>query len=355
MAFAISGDALLAAVAEVTASEDTSALATRLAKAIHDLFGKDADVAVVHGERELARARHGAASPGDVKLSERIAASRAGIEVTISGPVDDDARTSLVSLVRIAAKRAHQHTLLVAAQNLARERQEIVSIVSHDLRTPLQSLGLGLDALDMLISGTSAATPCASTIARMQRSVATMGRLLGDLLDVSRIHDGALSVHVRSCDAGKLVREMAEQHAPLAAAKGFAFHASAPEVGTVMCDASRMTQALSNFVSNAIRHATQGPIELRATTRGDVVRFEVEDRGPGIPADVRAQLFDRLYQAQDGGRRGGLGLGLYIAKGIAAAHGARIGVDSEVGRGSTFWIELDQRSIAASRPATRGE
>ena len=352
MAFAISGDSLLASVAQVTASEDTSTLATQLAKAIHDVFGKDAEVAVVQGERELARARHGAASARDVRISERVAASHAGVDVAISGPIDAEARASLVSLVQIAAMRAHQHSLLVLAQNQARERQEIVSIVSHDLRTPLQSLGLGLDALDMLISGTSAATPCASTIARMQRSVATMGRLLGDLLDVSRIHDGALSVHVRTCDTAKLIREMAEQHAPLAAAKGFTFHASAPEGGAVMCDASRMTQALSNFVSNAIRHATQGPIELRATTRGDVVRFEVEDRGPGIPSEVRAQLFDRLYQAQDGGRRGGLGLGLYIAKGIAAAHGARIGVDSEVGRGSTFWIEIDQRS-AASRPASR--
>jgi signal transduction histidine kinase len=350
---------VLATIVEIAAGSDIATIATSLAAGAHELFGTDAEVSVDRRDRRLAHARKGAAQAeaGERRFTQQAAATQVSVALTLGGGSSPEAsqraESQAPALVAIATAGIHKLCLVADARDLARDRQEIVSVLSHDLRTPLQSLGLGLDALDLLLAGTLVAAPCASTIKRMQRAVAAMGRLLGDLLDVSRIHDGALSIHVKTCDASKLVSDVAEQHAPLAATRGFALQVSSAGAGSLVCDAGRVTQALSNLLSNAIRHADRGPIQLRALRQGERVRFEVEDAGPGIPDEVRARLFDRLYRPNDeDGRRGGLGLGLYIAKGIVAAHGGTIGVDSEVGRGSTFWIELQDRpSVAARRDA----
>jgi signal transduction histidine kinase len=231
-------------------------------------------------------------------------------------------------------------SLLEEARSGARERQEIVAIVSHDLRTPLQTFALGLDVLK---ASFGADLPkVASTVARMERSVGSMQRLLGDLLDVSRIRESVLSIQIEKQEPSALIDAVIEQNAPIARAKGLRMTRGECAEGSVACDGARVTQALTNLVGNALRHTEQGTIVVRALPAADeMVRFEVTDTGSGIHPEIKARLFERLYQEPSDGRRtGSLRLGLYLVRGIVLAHGGTFGVESDLGTGSTFWFAI---------------
>lgn len=257
-----------------------------------------------------------------------------------SRPLDPSERLVAAHLHLVTLASAERLLLLTTAQEKARERQEIVAIVSHDLRTPLQTFAMGLDAIERTVSG-PARTSIEATTARMKRSITSMTRLLEDLLDVSRIHDGALPLRVARHAIAPLLEELCAQHLPMAHKRGIALHAEVEPELEIVCDAERLTQALGNVLSNALRHTDRGSITLRARRiAGARARIEVADTGVGIAPDVRARLFERLYQGETSGRAGGLGLGLFIVQGIVGAHGGSVAVDSDVGRGTTFSIEL---------------
>ena len=242
------------------------------------------------------------------------------------------------------ARRASIAVDNVRLYNEAREavlaREDLLAIVSHDLRNPL---GVVLASSALLLK--SSLPPDKDERARrqveaIQRAGNRMNRLIRDLLDFASIQGGRLSVNLRPHDAAAVVAAVTEALEPLAVAKQLRLVSEADAELRVSCDHDRVVQLFSNLVGNAIKFTPEGGcITVRATKDGADVRFAVTDTGPGIPTVEMPHLFDRYYQAQRRNREG-IGLGLSIARGIVEAHGGRIWVESEEGRGSTFYFTL---------------
>jgi signal transduction histidine kinase len=340
---------LVEASLEITSAETLALVAEATVRAIASIFDAEGSVTLTHRGQEVSAGAHLAdLAPGQVSLT--VAGSPRDVGGTLSirraaRNLDPSERLVAAHLLRVALTSASRLHLLNEARERARERQEIVAIVSHDLRTPLQSFALGLDAIDLL-GGDVLRRKIAGPVARMTRSIGTMTGLLTDLLDVSRIHDTMLPVRLAPQRIGELLSEVQDEHMLLAEKKGIALTSEVePEGLSCVCDAARLSQALDNIIANALRYTEKGSIHIRArAVPGDRARFEVTDTGPGIAPHVRARLFDRLFQGEGAQRPGSLGLGLYIVKGIALAHGGAVGVESELGRGTTFWLELPRRS-----------
>lgn len=175
-----------------------------------------------------------------------------------------------------------------------------------------------------------------------------MNRLIEDLLEVALVEAGRLRVEFALLLAADLARDAVEMQRPLADASGVTISLEVePEVRTVWAERRRLLQVFENLVGNATKFTPPGGrIVVRVATKNEDVMFSVTDTGVGIASDALPHVFDRFWQATTRARRLGAGLGLPITKGIVEAHGGRIAVDSEVGRGTTFFftIPASQRS-----------
>ena len=218
----------------------------------------------------------------------------------------------------------------------------LLRTVSHDLRNPL---GVVLASTALLLK--SNLPPDKEERARrqveaIQRAGNRMNRLIRDLLDFASIQAGRLSVSLRPQEVAAMVNEVLEVTEPLATTKSLRLVADVAPGLAIRCDHDRVIQLFSNLVGNAVKFTPDGgTITVHAAADGEVVRFSVTDTGPGISADELPHVFDRYYQAQRK-NRDGIGLGLSIARGIVEAHGGRIWVESEEGKGSTFFFTLPQ-------------
>jgi PAS domain S-box-containing protein len=225
-------------------------------------------------------------------------------------------------------------------------RDQILAIVSHDLRNPLSAIDLASQLL--YESATGAGDARASRQASIiRRNAARMARLIGDLLDVSSIQAGKLAIVRRPVELGPLMAEAREAHEPHARDKGIDFDVRAEVDGARLSgDRDRILQVLSNLVGNAIKFCRAGDrVTVQARVVDGQARIQVSDTGPGIPEQDRGHVFDLYWK----GRRGGTGLGLAISKGIVEAHGGRIEVAGGPERGSTFafTVPLVQHEQAA--------
>ena len=222
-------------------------------------------------------------------------------------------------------------------------REELLAIVSHDLRTPLNviSLSAALLADDMPRANRSART--VKWIDDIRRAANLMSRMLSDLLDGTRFEEGRFRLSAETRDAVGVVRECAAQFDALARAHDVTIRVDVPATPVAVVahfDHDRILQVLSNLVRNALQFTPAGGlIALRVTAEADGCRIAVSDTGPGIPAADRERIFERFHRSESADRTG-LGLGLYISKAIVEAHGGRIWADGEVGHGSTFSFTL---------------
>ncbi|HVH47057.1 MAG TPA: ATP-binding protein [Labilithrix sp.] len=217
------------------------------------------------------------------------------------------------------------------AERAIEERDELIAIVSHDLKNPLNVIKMATHMI-----GERERVPMVERIARAARS---MEILIGDLLDRAKIEGGRLALSLGSVSTKTLVDEAVVLIAPIAEQKGIRLLAEAVDM-RVHADADRILQVLSNLLGNAIKFTPSGgTIRLTAGPEGACVRFEVADTGAGIPPSDLANVFERYWQGR-GAARSGSGLGLYIAKGIIEAHGGRIWAESQIGRGTSFWFTL---------------
>lgn len=224
--------------------------------------------------------------------------------------------------------------LYEAARASARARDELLAIVSHDLRNPL---GAVVSGLAMLREFDLPSEKRDAMLAAIDRAARRMDRLTTDLLDSARIEAGRFEVRPALAHISELVEQAVVVHALSAEAAGVALEASLPpDLPAAMIDGSRILQVLDNLLGNAIRHTPRGgEVVISATANTREVTVSVRDTGTGVPTDLQAQVFDRYRQGNEPGR-GASGLGLPIAKGIVEAHGGRIWLESEPGNGARF-------------------
>ena len=312
----------------------------------------DAIARTMAGRREVYGLRKsGAEFPAEASISKVTVGSETFFSVVLRDITD---RKS----VEAALERA------VAARDV------VLGIVAHDLRNPLSLITMAANGMRRR-PGDEPDRRNGKTSEVILRAAQRMNQLIEDLLDVARIEAGQLSVEFATLLAADLARDAVEMQRPLAEASGVTISLEVePDVKTAWGDHRRLLQVFDNLIGNAIKFTQSGGgIVVRvAVTNGDVM-FSVTDTGRGIAADAVPHVFDRFWQAAVGARRLGAGLGLAITKGIVEAHGGRIGVESEVGRGTTFFFTIpasqrsaghgnglvspsrDERAQVASKPA----
>lgn len=223
-------------------------------------------------------------------------------------------------------------------QRAAQERDELLSLVSHDLRSPLNAIRI---AADELIDPNLDLAARQLMVAAVQRSLRRADRLICDLLDVSRIESGSLTLSRTAVSAKELLEQARRDSEILGRDSGLEVRLEVDaDVGLVRADRERILQVLENLLSNAARHARgSGVVTLAAHAKDDLVEISITDRGPGIPAEQLAHLFDRFHPERKQ-QRAGVGLGLAIVKGIVAAHGGTITAASTPGQGASFVFSL---------------
>ena len=251
---------------------------------------------------------------------------------------------SLGDLVTAALSRVHliegERRSRKEAEEAVRYRDQMVGIVSHDLKNPLHTIGM---VMDLLATEPLREDERQEQLRIVVRTLDRMNRLIHDLLDAARVRSGHSLPIVRSwLGTRALVADVAELYGPLASEKKIRLSWDANQAPEKMlADRDRLLQVFSNLIGNAIKFTPEGGrIDLRAERAGNErVRFSVADTGPGIPAEDLQHLFEPFWQAHNRATLG-TGLGLSIARAIVEAHGGVIGVESEPGRGTTFTFAI---------------
>ena len=228
-----------------------------------------------------------------------------------------------------------------AAEAAVATREELLAIVSHDLRNPLGNIVTGAS---LILERTTLSGDEGERVHKLAqiilRSADLMNRLIADLLDLAQIQAGMLSVEQKPQDVDGIIRDCLEMLKPLAAPKDLKLDGMASAGLRVRCDHERVLQIVSNLVGNAIKFTPEGgSIFIEAQGSGNEARFSVRDTGQGISEEELPRIFDRFWQAQRM-NRAGIGLGLSIAKGLVEAHGGRLWVESKLGAGTTFFFTL---------------
>jgi signal transduction histidine kinase len=263
-----------------------------------------------------------------------------GIALTLlaTGLLGASVTTLIRRVVMDEVARATLSRMYKEAEETIDAREQVLKIVSHDLRNPLHTISM---CASLLLDVPMAPSDQGGHLQRIKRAGERMNRLVQDLLDVAKLEAGRVGIDAREVQVGPLVREAHEMLAPLAAEKSIRLECAVSEVlPAVTADAGRVLQVLSNLVGNAVKFTPkEGRIVIRADPAPGGVRFSVADTGPGIPQEQLSKLFGRFWQGNPADRRG-IGLGLTIAKGIIDAHGGRIWVESRVGEGTTFYFTL---------------
>lgn len=225
-------------------------------------------------------------------------------------------------------------------------RNNLVATVAHEFRTPLTSLRMAVHLLTE--KGVGPLTEKQEDLLYAARSdCERLQSIVDELLDLSRIQAGRIALRLSTAAPEDLVKAAVDSHRAVASQRGVQLRAEAlPGIGQVAVDVDRIQLAFTNLLQNAIRHSPAGgAVTVRAHASDEVVRFEVIDAGSGIAKEYHHLVFEKYLQLPDA-PPGGAGLGLFIAKEIVEAHGGQIGVESEPGRGSTFWFTLP---VAAHR------
>jgi PAS domain S-box-containing protein len=257
-----------------------------------------------------------------------------------SGRRFDVADLSLAAdLARRAAVVVEHARLFHEAQQATRARDDVLAVVAHDLRNPLNTVTMAVSL--MLETTPPERVQERRQVEIVRRAADRMNRMIQDLLDVKRMESGRLTIDSKPEQPGSIVNDTIDMLRPLAVGSSVRLDTNIEEfLPPVIADAARIQQVLSNLVGNAVKFTPrEGRITVCAERFEGEIRFSVIDTGPGIPAEQLPHIFGRFWQAKTSDRRG-IGLGLAIAKGIVEAHNGRIWVESHVGLGSTFYFTL---------------
>lgn len=258
-----------------------------------------------------------------------------------------------VRMLGLLADVSQFRELQQALRDALARRDEVLGIVAHDLRSPLSSILMAAELPSR--AGDQPERRSSKPREAIFRAGMRMQRIIEDLLDVTQLDTGRVTLTRAVVAPQELLAEVIASQGPACAARSLVLRQSVPaELPAIWVDPSRVLQVFENLVGNALKFTKAGSITLGATADEGEVLFWVADTGAGIAKENQMHLFDRFWQAQ-AARRAGAGLGLAIAKGIVEAHGGRLWFESDLGRGSTFFFTLPaaqtQGRIAAAPPA----
>ncbi|WP_236178549.1 MULTISPECIES: hybrid sensor histidine kinase/response regulator [Pseudomonas] len=229
-------------------------------------------------------------------------------------------------------------------EQAVRMRDDFMSIVAHEVRTPLNGLILETQLRKMHLARDNAAAftldKMHAMVDRDERQIKSLIRLIEDMLDVSRIRTGKLSIRPNRFDLVQLVGTLLQNFAPQieAAETTVSFEADSPVEGC--WDEFRIEQVISNLLTNALRYGGRSPIQVRVYRQGNQARVEVQDRGIGISEENQKRIFQQFERVSAKTVVAGLGLGLFISEQIVAAHGGSIVVESKINEGALFRVCL---------------
>jgi signal transduction histidine kinase len=224
-----------------------------------------------------------------------------------------------------------------AATRAAKARDDVLAVVSHDLRNPLSAIHMAAD----LVRETTAEQITRKQVGTIHNAAERMRRMIEELLETSQLDSGQIELHAEPLDAAEVLDAAGDLFRARAAESGIELQCRGPHV-RVVADRERVIEVLSNLIGNALKFTPRGGhVAVAAEPQGGDVRFTVVDDGKGLESDQVERVFERGWQADRSHKRGGgLGLGLYICRRLVEAHRGAIGVSSEVGHGARFWFTL---------------
>jgi signal transduction histidine kinase len=235
------------------------------------------------------------------------------------------------------------------AEVLARAREDVLGVVAHDLRNPLNLIQM---TAELMLDEDLPHPRRSEMLGIAVRAAKEMNRLIEDLLDTVRLQSGRLSLAVEDVRVDEIIRQADQTFRPMAERRRVHFETAGQDGATVRADPTRVSQIVGNLLGNAIKFTPErGSVKLVATPKDAEILFQVTDDGPGIPADNVSHIFDSFWQARKNDRRG-VGLGLAIAKTLVEAQGGKIWVESKVDHGSTFSFSLPAVSVPADKVET---
>jgi signal transduction histidine kinase len=254
-------------------------------------------------------------------------------------------------------ERAKAQANELALREANRRMDEFLGMAGHELRTPLTAISgniqLALRQVKKSIDedGTYAGDLAGkleliqTLLDRAERQVQLQNRLVGDLLDTSRIQANKLELNLEPCDLVAIVREAVQDQSLLVPARSIRLHVPAEATAPAIADADRIGQVVTNYLTNALKYSpADTPVEVFLAIEGQMARVSVQDEGPGLSQEEQQAIWERFFQLKRikarSGSGPGLGLGLYICQTIIEQHQGQVGVRSSPGEGSTFWFTL---------------
>jgi signal transduction histidine kinase len=289
-----------------------------------------------------ARRKNGGEFPTEISLSPMVA----------------EGQLVVIAIIRDITERKRAEAERAALQRATeRQKDEFITNVSHDLRTPLTGIKASIGVV-LANEPPGTPEPIHRMLVNIDLAADRMGQLVADLLELSRLQAGRVQLRPTETDLRELALGVAQAIEPLAQGRGQRVEIDVPEAPVpATVDADRLERALLNLLSNAHKYGREGgTIRLRLVPDPDEIRFAVADDGPGIPEAEQERVFERFYRpdVESTRRNQGAGLGLPIARAMVELHGGRLWVESAPGAGATFWIALPVEPVAAPIAAPIG-
>ncbi|HEY8280221.1 MAG TPA: HAMP domain-containing sensor histidine kinase [Bdellovibrionota bacterium] len=245
----------------------------------------------------------------------------------------------LVGMLRRAYLKSNE--AMRDARRANRDKDEILAILAHDLRSPLSAANLSIQMIERQLPDTEPNQNLLRHAHRARESCKRVNSLVLDLLDSAKIETGGLALHCEQHDLTSILQNLSAELKLVAAQTGVILQVPIPSGPLPLyCDSNRIAQLISNLVGNALKFTPKGGlVRLEIETAKREARITVSDTGIGMSQEQLARIFDRFWQA-DRSQRSGVGLGLFIVKAIVDAHKGRIRVESTPGKGTTFTVDL---------------
>ncbi|MFP2896062.1 hybrid sensor histidine kinase/response regulator [Corallococcus sp. 4LFB] len=316
--------------------------ALRLAQGQPDLVLLDVHMPDIDGYEVCRRLRADEAthdlliahlSSVSVRREDRVRGLAQGADAYWTRPLaEDELLANVEALLRLQAR----------ARDAVRARDHFLSIAAHELKTPLTVLRLNLErAVEMVLSDTEARGPMEKRLTPAVRQLTRLQNLVDSLLDVSRLSTRDIALQVDTVDFSRLVREQVERFQAPARSANVDLDAVLPDAPvTLFGDPRMLAQAVGHLLSNAVKFGQGRPARARLSTHEGHAVLTVEDQGVGIAPEDHARIFRRFERVPSAGRFDGLGLGLFLAQEIAAAHDGTLTVKSAPGQGACFELTL---------------